>query len=85
MAKIAFDSTGFTYDDSAWREVIERLERHLLSEGLPPVCGNRWEEWEDGCLFEGTEEEVTRIQDILARYPVTTWKIDQEGRAKRAK
>lgn len=48
MAKIGFDSTGFTYDDAAWREVIRLLERHLLSEGLPPVSGDRWEEWEAG-------------------------------------
>jgi hypothetical protein len=83
MAKIAFDSTGFTYDDRAWREVIERLERHLLSQGLPPVCGDRWEEWEDGCLFDGTEEEAIRVQEILALYAVAIWEIDQEGRAKR--
>lgn len=85
MAKIGFDSTGFTYDDAAWREVIQLLERHLLSEGLPPVSSDRWEEWEAGCVFEGGEEEVSRVREILILYDVAAWDIDLEGRTRRIK
>ena len=83
MARIAFDPTGFNHDDRSWREVIERLERHLLSEGLPPVRGDRWEEWEDGCQFEGDEEEVKRIRGVLTQHDVAVWEINQEGSARR--
>lgn len=76
MNKIAFDSTGYTYEDDSWAMILGRIERQLAMDGLPSLRDTRWEEWDGGCFFEGTDDEVNRVKQILSLYAVAVWEFD---------
>lgn len=82
MRKIAFDSTGYTYDDDSWAAILERIERQLVMNGLPSLRDARWEEWDGGCSFEGTDDEVNRVKQILSLYAVAVWEFDAADQAR---
>ena len=77
MPKIGFDSSGYNYDDCTWQSILDRIERQLKLDGLPSLHSNAWNEWNGGCVFEGTENESQRVQAILALCAVTVWSFDQ--------
>lgn len=71
MSSISFDCSGSDFSESEWGRLLKRIEARLSEASLPSLYGDRWDDTECGCTFDGTPEEVGRVREILSGFPLT--------------
>jgi hypothetical protein len=71
MSTISFNCSGRDFSDEEWSQILRELDACLAESGLPILYGERWEDGEDGCVFEGTDDEIERVRQVLSKFPLT--------------